>query len=176
MNILATLDGSSESEAILPKAAAIAKDSGANVFLLLVIEPPFTGAASSEAVAEMRFEQAGSAVSQFGGVGAVQRPVEPRPGEHEFRGQTFARVEDEAKDYLADKAEALRSAGLQVQTEVILDEKPANVILDFVKQRNIDLVAMSTHGRSGLSGLIHGSVTGAVIAAGVVPVLVFRPA
>jgi nucleotide-binding universal stress UspA family protein len=72
-------------------------------------------------------------------------------------------------------AEGPRSAGLTVQTEVLLNESPAEAIVKFVAERGIDVVAMSTHGRSGISRLIHGSVTGAVISACRVPVLVYRP-
>jgi nucleotide-binding universal stress UspA family protein len=174
MNILATLDGSPESEAILAKIIPLAKASAATVFLLYVVEPPPESPAPAELSVRMLDDLSGAS-SQGQGVTVSQRPTEPQPGAHESRGQLLARIKNEAEDYLRARAQPLLAAGLAVQTEAILDGHPAESIIHAVSQHAIDIVAMSTHGRSGVSRLIHGSVTGAVISAGAVPVLVFRP-
>ncbi|MGW8318978.1 MAG: universal stress protein [Candidatus Promineifilaceae bacterium] len=44
-----------------------------------------------------------------------------------------------------------------------------------MEQEDVDLVAMSTHGRSGLSELLFGSVAEAVVAGVSVPVLLVHP-
>ena len=52
---------------------------------------------------------------------------------------------------------------------------PRNVILDEIAARNIDLVAVGTHGRSGVARMFVGSVAERVIAAAPCDVLVVRP-
>jgi nucleotide-binding universal stress UspA family protein len=51
----------------------------------------------------------------------------------------------------------------------------APAICDFVENENVDLIVMSTHGRSGLLRFLFGSVTHKVIQAVRVPVLLVRP-
>lgn len=178
MKFVVTLDGSPESEAILPKLAPLAKESAATVTLLMVVEPPpvnvsLTGPEEADIRQQVRVElSAGS--SQFGGpAGAAWS--DPQQSARESHGQTLARSKDEAETYLNGKAHVLRTAGVEVDTAVVLDEKPAQAIADFAVEHKADVIAMSTHGRSGLSELVHGSVAGAVIKSGVAPVLVLRP-
>jgi nucleotide-binding universal stress UspA family protein len=52
---------------------------------------------------------------------------------------------------------------------------PASVILDVVQDEKATLVAMATHGRSGLERLLFGSVAGQVVRKSPVPVLAVRP-
>jgi nucleotide-binding universal stress UspA family protein len=51
----------------------------------------------------------------------------------------------------------------------------AEAILDYTEQHKVDLIAIATHGRSGVSRWVFGSVTQKVIQAAPVPVLVIRP-
>lgn len=51
----------------------------------------------------------------------------------------------------------------------------ASQICDYVKEENADLVVMSTHGRSGISRFVFGSVAHKVMQAVDVPVLLIRP-
>jgi len=50
----------------------------------------------------------------------------------------------------------------------------AEEILRHIKDNAVDLVAMSTHGRSGLSRLVLGSVAAQVVHRATVPVLLMR--
>lgn len=52
----------------------------------------------------------------------------------------------------------------------------AEAIVDAARQRQCDLIVMGSHGRRGLSRLLAGSVTQAVLARAPVPVMVLRPA
>jgi nucleotide-binding universal stress UspA family protein len=54
--------------------------------------------------------------------------------------------------------------------------EPGAVILDTATDENIDLIVMATHGRSGLSRLLMGSTTEAVVRHSPVPVLALRAA
>jgi nucleotide-binding universal stress UspA family protein len=72
-------------------------------------------------------------------------------------------------------AEGLRSQALRASTEVLTDTEPAKAILDYADWYGVDLIAMTTHGRRGLSRLALGSVAEAVARESRVPVLLFRP-
>lgn len=52
---------------------------------------------------------------------------------------------------------------------------PADQIIDYAQANTIDLIAMSTHGRSGIGRWVFGSVTEKVLHSGDQPVLVVRP-
>ena len=55
-------------------------------------------------------------------------------------------------------------------------ERPAQRIIEFVNAHHVDLVAMTTHGRSGLGRLVLGSVAERVVRGVSVPVLLMRSA
>ncbi|MBI4337644.1 MAG: universal stress protein, partial [Chloroflexi bacterium] len=63
---------------------------------------------------------------------------------------------------------------LQVEWETRRGDA-ASQIIRYVKERGIDLVAISTHGRSGLSRLVFGSVAEKVLREAGVPVLLIKP-
>ncbi len=79
-----------------------------------------------------------------------------------------------SKEYLAHVAADLSAQGLRVRTE--LCEGPvAEAILDYADSTQADLIAMSTHGRSGIGRFLLGSVAEKVIRSAKVPVLLVRP-
>jgi nucleotide-binding universal stress UspA family protein len=82
-------------------------------------------------------------------------------------------VVQKAEAYVADVAGHLRSAGIPVHTSVRYGEA-AKEILNHIGDNAVDLVAMSTHGRSGLSHLLLGSVAEQVVRHATVPVLLMR--
>ena len=82
-------------------------------------------------------------------------------------------VERELEGYLRTVASKLEPVGAEVRINVRFG-RPADEILTFVGDVEADLIAMSTHGRSGLSRLTFGSVTDKVLRTTNVPVLVVR--
>ena len=70
---------------------------------------------------------------------------------------------------------ALRSKGVDASIALREGKDAATQILDFARERGVDLIAMSTHGRSGLSRIFVGSVTEEVLRRTEVPLLVCRP-
>jgi nucleotide-binding universal stress UspA family protein len=77
-------------------------------------------------------------------------------------------------DYLDGVAATLRKATASV--EVIVSEgSPAETIAAEAADRGADLIAMTTHGRTGLQRLVIGSVAERVLARSPVPVLLMRP-
>lgn len=63
----------------------------------------------------------------------------------------------EAEAYLDGIAEHLQAAGVSTTT-VVLEGQPANMVVDYVRHNQVDLVILSSHGQSGLTGWNIGSV------------------
>jgi nucleotide-binding universal stress UspA family protein len=80
-----------------------------------------------------------------------------------------------ARDYLNDIVKPLKERGLKISTAVAFGS-PADQILDYARAKSIDIIAMSTHGRSGIGRWVFGSVTDKVLHAGDAAVLVIRAA
>jgi nucleotide-binding universal stress UspA family protein len=76
-----------------------------------------------------------------------------------------------AKAYLQDVASNLRLENFYVET-VIENGDPATVIVDTAVAQKVDAIAMSTHGRSGISRWLFGSITSKVLSAAPCPVFV----
>ena len=81
----------------------------------------------------------------------------------------------EAQAYLDELAERLRAKALHIRTQVVVGESTAAAVLDVIRRQNIDLVAISTRGRSGFKRLLLGSVADKIVRGTVTPVLVHRP-
>lgn len=79
---------------------------------------------------------------------------------------------DGARQYLAETAAGVTAAG-GVKTEVLIGPA-ASGLEDYIDQHNIDLVVMTSHGRSGVARVALGSVTDRLLGAGKAPVLVVR--
>ncbi len=90
-----------------------------------------------------------------------------------YTDKEIAYITRKAKEYLSTAGECLKNKGIKVKTEVATG-KAADEILKAADELKVDLVAMSTHGRSGLSRLTFGSITAKVLRATSVPVLVVR--
>jgi nucleotide-binding universal stress UspA family protein len=71
-------------------------------------------------------------------------------------------------------AQAARAQGVVCATLVVEHELPYQAILDTARTQRCDLVAMASHGRSGLQALLIGSETQKLLAHSHLPVLVFR--
>ncbi|MBI3362826.1 MAG: universal stress protein [Chloroflexi bacterium] len=80
------------------------------------------------------------------------------------------RDREEAEAYLRAIKTQWLAARVSVHTEIIAG-LPAEMILDVADVDGIDLIVMSTHGRSGLSRLLYGSVAESVLRGAQVPVL-----
>ena len=87
--------------------------------------------------------------------------------------EDVAKLRAEAEEYLASIAAQLRAKGVRVTTAVRRGE-PVAEILAGAREVDADLIAMTTHGRSGLSRLLFGSVAAAVLSQAEVPVFLMR--
>lgn len=75
--------------------------------------------------------------------------------------------------YLGHVAAELRGSGIQVETDVLLGD-PARCIVEESERYTVDLIVISTHGRTGFSRWVNGSVANHVIRSASMPLLVVR--
>jgi nucleotide-binding universal stress UspA family protein len=78
-----------------------------------------------------------------------------------------------AEEYLAPIAAALRAKGVEVACQVRRG-RPVDEILAAAREGQADLIAMATHGRTGLGRLFFGSVAEEVLRHAPVPVFMIR--
>lgn len=81
----------------------------------------------------------------------------------------------QARNYLNQTATALNDRGIRAHAELVEAVDVADSLLNYAAQKQVDLIAMSTHGRSGLGRWLLGSVADKVIHNAKVPVLLIRP-
>ena len=84
-----------------------------------------------------------------------------------------AKVVREGEDYLKAVEDRLKQTGIKVESHVRYGH-PAEEILDHIEHRDVDLIAMTTHGRSGVGRWLMGSVAEKVVRSCPIPVLVVR--
>lgn len=77
----------------------------------------------------------------------------------------------QAEDYLRRVSERVTRMGVQVESLVQFGQ-PADVILEYAQELKVDAIVMTTHGRSGISRWLLGSVTQKVLSAAPCPVFV----
>lgn len=79
----------------------------------------------------------------------------------------------EAGTYLEGVQSRLRSEGIDV-TIALLEGRPAETIVEFTRNRPVDLIVIGTHGYTGMKRLMFGSVALRVLHDADVPVLLIR--
>lgn len=99
------------------------------------------------------------------------------PGEPGAYGAYTEAIEELTKaheEFTALAEHELRAAGLQTEARVAPGD-PGPVIAEFAEKEKVDLVVVGSHGRSGISKLLMGSVASHVIAHAPCSVLVVKP-
>lgn len=86
----------------------------------------------------------------------------------------FQEPEREAAEALRERVESLRNQGLEVEFHLVRSGDPLDAILERIDKAKVDLVVMSTHGRTGLGRLLMGSLTEKVLRHAPVNVLTLR--
>ncbi|HOG16961.1 MAG TPA: universal stress protein [Syntrophales bacterium] len=82
---------------------------------------------------------------------------------------------EETKVYLAKVKSDLAKEGIsKVSTEVMVG-KPADLISETAKKLGADLIIIATHGHTGISKWVFGSVADRVVHYSQIPVMVIRP-
>jgi nucleotide-binding universal stress UspA family protein len=83
-------------------------------------------------------------------------------------------IRDEVEEYLKAKTEQLQAEGLRRVSSIALDGDAAGEIVDVARKTPHNLIAISTHGRSGMRRWVLGSVTEKVVHHSGDPVLIVR--
>ncbi len=81
---------------------------------------------------------------------------------------------DSAEKYLTGLAQKLKEKSFKVATEVRTGQQVAVEIIDYARETSADLIVMCTHGRSGITRWLLGSVALKVLTRGETPILLTR--
>ena len=128
------------------------------------------GSPDSEAVMKFLMEIAGP-LDMTINLLRVLEPIGPKAGA--VAADDVEARRREAEEYLAPISAVLRSQGADT-TWAIRHGRPADEILAAAIESGADLIAMATHGRTGLRRLLFGSVAEAVLRRAPVPVFMIR--
>jgi nucleotide-binding universal stress UspA family protein len=164
LRVLIPLDGSDFGLSVLPTATALLRlIPAAELHLLTVLNPRDAEGSFERPVIEAAPAVSGTSVFEA-----------PSPATVENRGEALERLRTESADWLQDLA-ATHFAGIATTRHVLWERSPAVAIVAQADEIHASLILMPTHGRSGLSHLVTGSVTEAVIRTAGRPVLVVGP-
>jgi len=153
--ILVPLDGSRFGSRALKYATEVAQHFDAEVTLLQVVKPATPAPGTTGMAAGMESPATAEITVQ------VALEEDKRNVAH-------------AKRYLSGKVRGMRSQSIKGSYHVAVGD-PAQSIMGFAQKGHIDLVVMTTHGKSGLKRAIMGSVTDEVVRESGKPVLVVNP-
>jgi nucleotide-binding universal stress UspA family protein len=81
---------------------------------------------------------------------------------------------DAAEKYLFNLAEEMKKRSLKVTSRVRTGQVVAMEIIDFAKESGVELIVMCTHGRSGITRWVLGSVALKVLTRAETPILLIR--
>ena len=150
--IMVPLDGSELAECVLPHVESIAKGcSVPNVILVRVVEPALlpTGTLSD------------------GGDVFTEEDAK------RIRMATDSAQKATAESYLDQMVSRLSSEGVNVKAEVLVG-KAAETLAEYAEKNDVDLIVMATHGRSGVTRWVRGSVAEKILRSSKIPVLMVR--
>jgi nucleotide-binding universal stress UspA family protein len=146
--IMVPLDGSPLAECVLPHVAAIASSVHAKVVVLVRVVNPIRLPASVPATGDFGFRE------------------KDRLQLEEHRQTTAA-------NYLQQQADGLDLENVHI-SQAIIEGKVADSLADYSVNHEVDLIVMASHGRSGVSRWVMGSVAEKMVRSACVPVLLVR--
>jgi nucleotide-binding universal stress UspA family protein len=143
-SIVVPLDGSELAEGVLPTVAELAKTLTLAVVLFRAYNIPYNAYAGGEGYYAVNYEE------------------------------LLTAMKDEAVDYLEKKTEAVKKLGIADVSYVAKEGFAADEIISLAHKSPDNLIAMCTHGRSGVKRWMLGSVAETVVRHSADPVLVLR--
>lgn len=142
--ILLPLDGTPLAETAIPVAIHFSQNTGATLYLIRVVEP-------DDSVDELQDAQILASLDYAGEQPVIRQAI----------------------SYLERIRLRLQLAGVSSCSRIAAGD-PADVINRIVHAEDADLIVMSTHGRSGVERMIHGSVVSRIISNTICPLLLMR--
>ncbi|WP_042148107.1 universal stress protein [Paucisalibacillus sp. EB02] len=164
-NILLAYDGSESSISALKTAENLSKVSGAHLTVAFVHDPSTETSVKPRAVASN--ENPGLYYTSTY-VGVV-----PKPGDGVYHEEENIHLQEDKPEKKIADAKSRLSNIVKADYEVLVG-KPADRIIGYVNQHDIDLIIMGNRGLSGLKKLVTGSVSKKVIDEADCPVLVVK--
>ena len=152
--ILVPLDGSKLAEGVLPHVQELAQRFDSQVTLIQVVAP----------LSKLVAETVPASLEPSGAAAAVGL---------EAAAEAVKAERESARAYLEGVAERLKAEKIRVQVGVV-EGTAGDAIVDYGHRHGMDIIAMSTHGRSGLLRLVYGSVADHVLRHAGTPVLLIR--
>ncbi len=153
-NIMVPLDGSELAECVLPHVEVFMKAALAEtVFFVRVVEP-------------LPLIIYGESVESF----PAAAYGESFADKMEYWHTVEEEMRQSAAEYLDTATSHLKQYGIPIQCEVLMG-KTADTLIAYVGKNNINLILIATHGRSGVSRWIMGSVAGRMLRSSRIPVL-----
>jgi len=143
-NILIATDGSTLAGKAVAHGLGLAKSVGAKV-TAVTVEAPF----NVFSVPESRSRQMSEAFAQHAEA-----------------------IKHHAGKVLGDVADAAKKAGVPCDTVQVEHEHPYEAIIKTANDKGCDAIIMASHGRSGISAVLLGSVTNKVLTHTAIPVVV----
>ena len=150
--IVVPLDGSSLAEQVLPYVKDLMQHRSATIHLISIA--PLSPALMS-----------GAPVRLY--------PLVVSPADFELQTNERERIEEELTNYLRGIALQLETAKVKTRVEVRFGE-PAEEVIAYAQDVQADVIAMCTHGRTGLARWAYGSVAEKVMRHAHCPVLLVR--
>jgi nucleotide-binding universal stress UspA family protein len=144
-SVVVPLDGSELAESVLPSVEALAKNLDLEVVLIRVYGVPYGAYSAGEGFYDSTH-------------------LEP----------FLAKLKDETLEYLENKTAELKSRGITKVSYIAKDGPGADEIISLARHTPDNLIAMCTHGRSGVKRWVLGSVTETVVRHSGDPVLIVR--
>jgi nucleotide-binding universal stress UspA family protein len=142
--VLVTLDGTATSEAVLDHASELGRIFGASLFLVRVVPLPK----------------------------GFKSPYPPHL--IEMNRTTLKQARAESTDYLLEHVNHLQARGLTAEMTVVEAGQAAHGILSTADGAHCDLIAMATHGRTGVSRVFLGSTADKVVRGAPTPLLLIH--
>lgn len=162
MKVLMALDDSDQAQTVVDELTPWLRRSEAEVHLISVID-------LSHVKAAMR---AGESEQDAVPADSVGAPVtQPPPHAAETHGQALSRLRSEREDALLHLV-STSMEGVNVEVHAVADDHTADAIANHAAEVNADLIAVGTHGRSGLRRALMGSIAERIIQRADRPVLV----
>ncbi|WP_435333672.1 universal stress protein [Haloarchaeobius sp. TZWWS8] len=90
-----------------------------------------------------------------------------------FPEEWYENAKSEAAERLADAKRVADAAGRDIETQTVVG-RPARLIVEYADEHDCDHIVMGSHGRSGVSRILLGSVAETVIRQADCPVTVVR--
>ena len=145
-SIVVPLDGSELAESVMSTVAELAKTLNLAVVLFRAYNIPYSAYAGGEGYYALNYEE------------------------------LLKAMREEAVDYLEKKTEAVKKLGIANVSYVAKEGFAADEIISLPRKSPDNLIAMCTHGRSGVKRWMLGSVTETVVRHSGGPILVLRAA